>query len=103
MQRWDRPPTSGPDLPTQLSVRHRPPPARRCPTPEALEWGIVARVVADAELIVESEGLARRLAAGPTVAFGATKRLVQASWTESLETQMARETEVIAAMAGAPH
>ena len=68
---------------------------------EALEWGIVTRVVADGELMAEAEALARQLAAGPTRAFGASKRLLQLGWTESLETQMAHETRAVAAAAGA--
>jgi 2-(1,2-epoxy-1,2-dihydrophenyl)acetyl-CoA isomerase len=67
---------------------------------EALEWGIVTRVVADTDLRAEAEALARQLAAGPTGAFGAAKRLLHQGWAESLETQMAQESEVIAAMAG---
>lgn len=66
---------------------------------EALEWGIVSRVVPDGELAAETEKLARGLAAGPTAAFGAAKRLLWAGWNETLETQMAHESETIAAVA----
>jgi 2-(1,2-epoxy-1,2-dihydrophenyl)acetyl-CoA isomerase len=69
---------------------------------EALEWGIVTRVVPDAELTAEAEALARQLAAGPTRAFGASKRLLQLGWTESLETQMAHETRSISEAARGP-
>jgi enoyl-CoA hydratase len=45
----------------------------------ALErWNVVNRVVADAELADEAIGFARRLAAGPTLANAATKRVVRA-------------------------
>jgi 2-(1,2-epoxy-1,2-dihydrophenyl)acetyl-CoA isomerase len=64
---------------------------------EAMEWGIVARVVPDAELAEQAEALARQLAAGPTGAFGAAKRLLLAGCDETLETQMAHETRAIAA------
>lgn len=64
---------------------------------EALEWGIVSRVVPDAELAAETEKLARELAAGPTASFGAAKRLLWTGWNETLETQMAKESETIAA------
>jgi 2-(1,2-epoxy-1,2-dihydrophenyl)acetyl-CoA isomerase len=64
---------------------------------EALTWGLVTRVVPDAELRATAEALARELAQGPTRAFGAAKRLFhQATW-ESLETQMELEAQIIAA------
>jgi 2-(1,2-epoxy-1,2-dihydrophenyl)acetyl-CoA isomerase len=66
---------------------------------EALDWGLINRVVPDAELMAEAEKLARDLAAGPTDAFGHSKRLVQGSWTETLETQMALETRAISSLA----
>jgi 2-(1,2-epoxy-1,2-dihydrophenyl)acetyl-CoA isomerase len=67
--------------------------------PEAHEWGLVTRVVADDELLPAARALAAELAAGPTAALGATKRLLRDGWNSSLEEQMARETEVIAQMA----
>jgi 2-(1,2-epoxy-1,2-dihydrophenyl)acetyl-CoA isomerase len=64
---------------------------------EALDWGLVTRVVPDAELKPTVEALARELAQGPTRAFGGAKRLFhQATW-ESLETQMEAEAQAIAA------
>lgn len=62
---------------------------------EAFEWGIVNQVVADEALTAEAEKLARGLADGPTLAFGRVKELVLHS-DDSLETQMERETRVIA-------
>ena len=41
----------------------------------ALEWGLVNRVIPDAELMQEAEKLARTLAAGPTRSFGSVKKL----------------------------
>jgi 2-(1,2-epoxy-1,2-dihydrophenyl)acetyl-CoA isomerase len=67
---------------------------------EAQEWGIVTRVVPDAALMDEAQALAAQLAAGPTRALGAAKRLLQSGWAESLETQMEHEAQTIAAMAG---
>ena len=46
----------------------------------------------------QADALARQLAAGPTLAFGTTKRLLHAGWTEGLETQMLAESQAIAAM-----
>jgi 2-(1,2-epoxy-1,2-dihydrophenyl)acetyl-CoA isomerase len=63
---------------------------------EAMEWGIVTRVVPDAELGPAVGQLARELAQGPTLAFGRGKRLFHASTTESLETQMELESQSIA-------
>jgi 2-(1,2-epoxy-1,2-dihydrophenyl)acetyl-CoA isomerase len=63
---------------------------------EALEWGIVTRVVPDKELLVEARAIAARLAAGPTRAYGISKRLLHSGWTETLETQMEHESQSIA-------
>ena len=65
---------------------------------EAMEWGIVSRVVPDAEVHAQAEALATQLAAGPTRAFGNVKRLMRTGWTETLETQMAYEADSIAEM-----
>lgn len=64
---------------------------------EALEWGLVTRVVGDAELPGAVRALAAELAAGPTRAFGRAKTLFHQSTTESLETQMELEAQAIAA------
>ena len=63
---------------------------------EALEWGLVTRVVPDAELRGAVDALARELAQGPSKAFGAAKRLLHRSTSESLETQMELEAQAIA-------
>lgn len=51
---------------------------------EALRLGLVNRVVPDAQLHVETLALARRLAAGPTCAYGHIKRLLRQSHNELL-------------------
>lgn len=63
---------------------------------EALDWGIVNRVVPDAELQAEAQALAQQLASGATRALGAAKRLMHHSFSESLETQMEIEAQAIA-------
>ena len=63
---------------------------------EAFEWGLVTRVVPDAELRGAVDALARELAQGPTKAFGGAKRLFHQSTWESLETQMELEAQAIA-------
>jgi 2-(1,2-epoxy-1,2-dihydrophenyl)acetyl-CoA isomerase len=65
---------------------------------EALEWGLVSRVVPDAALREEADALAAALAGGASRALAAAKRLLRDSWNETLETQMAEELHSIAAM-----
>jgi enoyl-CoA hydratase/carnithine racemase len=43
-----------------------------------LEWGVVNRVLPPADLLEKGIKFARELAAGPTVAHGATKRIIRA-------------------------
>jgi 2-(1,2-epoxy-1,2-dihydrophenyl)acetyl-CoA isomerase len=69
---------------------------RRLSADEACAWGIVTRVVDDAELMPESEKLARHIAEGPTSAFGAVKRLLAMSSESPLELQMEAESQAIA-------
>ncbi len=66
---------------------------------EACAWGIVTRVVADDDLMTEAETLGRRLAAGPTRAYGAVKKLLSRTFEQSLEVQLEEESRLIAAMA----
>ena len=66
---------------------------------EAEQWGLVTRVVADASLAAEAQALAATLAHGATRAFGAAKRLLHHSMSESLETQMELEAQAIAEQA----
>ncbi|MDG2307549.1 MAG: enoyl-CoA hydratase-related protein [Candidatus Binatia bacterium] len=67
---------------------------RQLSAAEALDWGLVNRVVPDADLAVEAEKLATTLAAGPTEAYGLLKKLVLSD--ESLEGQMELEARAIA-------
>ena len=66
---------------------------------EALALGIVTRVVPAAQLLGEAHAMAAAFAAGPTSALGASKRLLHAGWTGTLETQMELETRAIADIA----
>jgi len=66
---------------------------------EAQEWGIVTKVVPDANLQAEADALAAQLASGAIGALGAAKRLLHSGWNETLETQMELETQTIAARA----
>jgi len=73
--------------------------SRKLSAAEALELGIVERVVPDDALMAEAENLARALANGPTLAFGAVKKLLLSSQTAQLEDQLDAETSAIASMA----
>ena len=70
---------------------------------EALEWGMITRVVPDAQLQSEAQNLASQLAAGATQALGMAKRLMHHSFSESLETQMELEAQGISDMARTTH
>jgi len=65
---------------------------------DAAEWGIVARVVPDKDLLTEARALAAKLAHGPTLAFGAARRLLHTGQTNTLETQMELESRALADM-----
>lgn len=71
---------------------------RRLTAAEALDWGLINEVVPDGEVLVRAGEVAAALATGPTVAFGTVKRLLQASASSSLETQMELEARAIADM-----
>jgi 2-(1,2-epoxy-1,2-dihydrophenyl)acetyl-CoA isomerase len=58
---------------------------------EALEWGLVNRVVDDDQLGAEADRLVTELAAGPTGALGATKRLLRQSLRATLVEQLGDE------------
>ncbi|OUR79878.1 hypothetical protein A9Q83_02720 [Alphaproteobacteria bacterium 46_93_T64] len=64
---------------------------------EAHRLGLINYVVPDADLEAETVKLATRLANGPTVAIGRTKKLMHASLTNSMEEQLAMEAESFAA------
>jgi 2-(1,2-epoxy-1,2-dihydrophenyl)acetyl-CoA isomerase len=67
---------------------------------QALEWGIVNRVVDDDQVLNTALEIAEMMAQGPTLAFGAAKRLILSGATESLESQMEKESRAMTAMAG---
>jgi 2-(1,2-epoxy-1,2-dihydrophenyl)acetyl-CoA isomerase len=69
----------------------------RLPAPQALEWGLINRVVADDRLDDEAAELAARLAAGPTRSYAGAKRELN-NWLYArmpeqleLEAQLQRE------------
>lgn len=64
---------------------------------EALALGLVNRVVPAAALQDEAMALARKLAAGPTLAYGKVKRLLRSSLDHDLATQLDAEREAFVA------
>ena len=61
---------------------------------EALEWGMVNRIVPDDELAQFVAKLAAGLAAGPTGAYGLTKRLFNKNYLPNLEEALGVEGEL---------
>ena len=66
---------------------------------QALDLGIVTRLVPDAELMPRAIAFAEELATGPTLAYRGVKRLLIDSAVAGLEEQMGRETETICSTA----
>ena len=58
---------------------------------QALEWGLVGRLVAADELAAEAAGVAARLAAGPTLAYAAAKQAIRDAWAAPLGDVLAAE------------
>lgn len=65
---------------------------------EALDWGMVNKLVAPENVLGEAQSLAAGLAKGPTNAYGAIKELLNQTYLNGLETQMDLETRLIAKM-----
>ena len=63
---------------------------------EALDWGLINKVVDIKDLKDKANNLAKNLASGPTLAFGKLKNLVNNSFLDSLEGQMEYESRMIA-------
>lgn len=65
---------------------------------EALDWGAINQTVPAEELMDSAKKLAAQFATGPTLAFGAIKRMLNQSYSHGLETQMELETSNISKM-----
>jgi len=68
---------------------------RKVGATDALDWGMVNQLVSHESLLDEAHSIAKRLAQGPTNAFGSVKSLMLSGFAESLESQMALEAEAI--------
>ncbi len=69
--------------------------AERLEPQEALAWGLIHQVVGHDDLATAARDLADRLAAGPTQALAATKRLLNDSGTYQLEQAMHAESMAV--------
>ena len=66
---------------------------------EALEWGLITKLVDGEKLSEVAEALINQFAKGPTCAFGATRRLLNSALDNSLSEHLAIESETISARA----
>ncbi len=67
---------------------------------EALALGIISEIVEDDALAERAEAFARRLAEGPTKAFGGIKRLALASYSHEYEAHLEAEAQALIVAAG---
>lgn len=67
---------------------------RPYPAETMLDWGVVNRIVPAADLHEKARAFAQRLAAGPTLAHAATKRMIQLTVDEGVDAADAALPEV---------
>jgi 2-(1,2-epoxy-1,2-dihydrophenyl)acetyl-CoA isomerase len=65
----------------------------KVPAQTALDWGMIYKVVADADLMPTAMAIAKKLADGPTTAIGLIRRQVRASYENTLTQQLRLERE----------
>jgi len=73
---------------------------RRLTAQEALEFGLVSRLAPNDAVDTEAAALAATLAAGPTRAYGAVRRMLRQSFETGLSAQLEAEKESIIAASG---
>ncbi|MBF0168544.1 MAG: 2-(1,2-epoxy-1,2-dihydrophenyl)acetyl-CoA isomerase [Alphaproteobacteria bacterium] len=61
---------------------------------QALQWGMIWKVVDDAQLMDEARGLALHLARQPTKALGLIKQALNATWSHRLDEQLDLERDL---------
>ena len=66
---------------------------------QALEWGLVTKVLPDGEVHAEALAMLQQLSSGALHSFGWSKRLMTASFQNTLETQLELERQGISACA----
>lgn len=69
---------------------------------DAAAWGLINKVVDDAQLDAEADKLVERLAAGPANALARTKRLVNEAMRNDYATQLAKEAVGFSTCASEP-
>jgi 2-(1,2-epoxy-1,2-dihydrophenyl)acetyl-CoA isomerase len=67
---------------------------------QALDWGLINRVVGDDAFAAETDDLVDRLAAGPTASYAGTKRQLNAWLFERMDGQLELEAQVQREMTG---
>src|SRR5688500_7149064 len=65
------------------------------PAEQAEAWGLIWKAVDDEALDAEVDALATRFANGPTLGLAAIKRMIRASWDESLEEALERQRDAM--------
>jgi 2-(1,2-epoxy-1,2-dihydrophenyl)acetyl-CoA isomerase len=68
---------------------------RNLEAPEALELGIINRIVPTDDLLQESLTMAKKLASGPTTAFASIKQLLSESFRNDLHDQLQLESDLV--------
>jgi 2-(1,2-epoxy-1,2-dihydrophenyl)acetyl-CoA isomerase len=72
----------------------------RIPAPQALEWGLINRVLPDADFDRDAHALLERLAAGPTRSYAGTKRQLNKWLYARMDEQLEFEAGIQQEMAG---
>jgi 2-(1,2-epoxy-1,2-dihydrophenyl)acetyl-CoA isomerase len=86
---WMLPRLIGPARARGLALTAEPLPAEK-----AEAWGLIWKAVDDAALMTEAEKLCAHFATAPTVGLALTKRALDESWTNDLDTQLDLEREL---------
>ena len=69
--------------------------AEPLPAAKAEAWGLIWKALPYAELMEEARALAERLANGPTLGLGLTKRCIQAAATDTLDDHLEMEADAM--------
>lgn len=86
---WLLPRLVGPQRAMQLALL-----GERLPAETAQQWGLIAEVVDDEQLMPRALALARRLADGPGAAIARIKQAIHAAAGNDLDTQLALERDL---------
>jgi 2-(1,2-epoxy-1,2-dihydrophenyl)acetyl-CoA isomerase len=68
--------------------------AEKLDAEQAVQWGLIWKVVDDPQLASETQALARKLASGPTKGYGLLKKALYASAGNSLDAQLDLERDL---------